>query len=204
MTTFWNERYSADEYVYGEQPNEWFKHQIDAMKPGKILLPGDGEGRNGVYAASLGWEVYAFDLSVAGKEKAIKLAKKHNVKIDYRVGDLAELPYEENSFDVIALVYTHFAPGLRKRYHKKLDNYLKPGGKFLIEGFRKEQIQRQKPGEKGGGPKKIEMLYSENELRNDFLNYEIKELDNVEVELNEGRFHNGNNAVIRFVGKKVG
>lgn len=148
--------------------------------------------------------MHAFDLSSIGREKALKLAKKHNVQIDYRVGDLTELNYEENSFDAIALIYTHFAPGLREQHHKKLDAYLKPGGKFIIEGFRKEQLKRLQPGEKGGGPKKLEMLYSENELRSDFLNYEIVDLHNAEVELAEGPFHKGSNAVIRFVGRKVG
>ncbi len=34
------------------KPNHFFKEQIDKISvPGKLLLPGEGEGRNAVYAA---------------------------------------------------------------------------------------------------------------------------------------------------------
>jgi hypothetical protein len=58
-TNRWNERFSNAEFVYGELPNEYFREQIDKLPVGKILLPAEGEGRNGVYAARLGWQVSA-------------------------------------------------------------------------------------------------------------------------------------------------
>ena len=36
----------------------------------------------------------------------------------------------------------------------------------------------------------------------DFVNYEIVELVEKEIELAEGQFHNGQGSVIRFVGRK--
>lgn len=48
-----------------------FKQELAKHKPGKILLPAEDEGRNAVYAAKLGQEVYVFDSS----SEAIK---KHN------------------------------------------------------------------------------------------------------------------------------
>ncbi|RLD31929.1 MAG: SAM-dependent methyltransferase, partial [Bacteroidetes bacterium] len=56
MSKFWDERYAPERYYYGKEPNAFFKSCIDNGKPGKILLPGDGEGRNSVYAARMGWE----------------------------------------------------------------------------------------------------------------------------------------------------
>jgi hypothetical protein len=44
------------------------------MPAGRILFPAEDEGRNAVYAASLGWEVHAFDISERAKDKAEKLA----------------------------------------------------------------------------------------------------------------------------------
>jgi hypothetical protein len=79
-TSTWNERYGADEYVYGKEPNGFLKEFIDNHPPGKILLPAEGEGRNAVYAASKGWEVTAFDFSEEGKKKALKLALKKPIK----------------------------------------------------------------------------------------------------------------------------
>ena len=51
MKEFWNERFSSDTYLYGEEPNPHFKEFIDNNHKGNILLPGEGEGRNAVYAA---------------------------------------------------------------------------------------------------------------------------------------------------------
>jgi len=60
-------------------PNHFFKEELDNVKPGNILLPAEGEGRNAVYAAKLGWNVLAFDDSASGKKKAKKLAEENNI-----------------------------------------------------------------------------------------------------------------------------
>ena len=46
------------------------------------------------------------------------------------------------------------------------------------------------------------MLFSIDEIKSDFDNYEIIELEEKEIELKEGLFHNGQGSVIRFVGRK--
>ena len=74
MKDFWNERYASTEYVYGKEPNQYFKQILCSLSPGKILLPAEGEGRNAVYAASLGWQVYAYDFSERAYKKAMALA----------------------------------------------------------------------------------------------------------------------------------
>ena len=63
MKAFWEDRYSADEFIYGKQPNEYLRIYLDYANPGRLLLPGDGEGRNAVHAAKKGWSVDAFDIS---------------------------------------------------------------------------------------------------------------------------------------------
>ena len=83
MTTeFWDMRYGDKDYAYGTEPNVYFKSFIDSNSSGKMLLPGEGEGRNAVYAAINGWDVYAVDQSQAGMEKAKKLAELNDVTID--------------------------------------------------------------------------------------------------------------------------
>jgi hypothetical protein len=59
MNNFWDERYADEEYVYGTTPNQYFKQELEKLTPGKILLPGEGEGRNAVFAATQGWKVTA-------------------------------------------------------------------------------------------------------------------------------------------------
>ena len=81
-TERWNERYSKKEFAYGEQPNQFLKEQLENLPVGSILFPAEGEGRNAVYAAKLGWDVYAFDISIEGKNKAMKLAEANKVSIE--------------------------------------------------------------------------------------------------------------------------
>ncbi|QQP51340.1 Uncharacterized protein FKW44_012666, partial [Caligus rogercresseyi] len=89
----WDSHFAQDEYVFGEEPNVYFKEELDKLEVGKILLPAEGEGRNGVYAAKKGWKVFAFDQSMKGKAKAEKLAQKHGVTLDYGIADLGTASY---------------------------------------------------------------------------------------------------------------
>ena len=198
----WNERYSKDEFAYGEEPNNYLKERLTKLSVGTILFPAEGEGRNAVYAAKLGWKVSAFDISNEGKNKAMKLAEKNNVTIDYKVGELETLDFESEKFDAIALIYAHFPANIKSLYHKTFDSYLKKNGTIIFESFSKKHIDYVTANEKVGGPKDIESLFSIDEIKSDFPNYEIIELVEQDIELNEGLYHNGTGSVIRFIGKK--
>ncbi|MBE0663931.1 MAG: class I SAM-dependent methyltransferase [Bacteroidales bacterium] len=194
---FWDERFSVEEYIYGEEPSEWFRQIIDGMKPGRILIPGAGEGRDAVYAAKLGWEVYAFDQSEAGRNKAMKLAEKHKVAIHYIVTDAAEYDPGKNQFDLITMVFFHLPSDFRSDFHTKLIQWLRPGGTVLIEAFHLRQLNNT-----SGGPKNPDLLITANHLANDFKLIEITENLELTVELNEGTHHHGQAEVVRFTGIK--
>lgn len=202
MKEKWDDRYSIKEFAYGEQPNNYFKEQLVKIPAGTILLPAEGEGRNAVYAATNNWKVFAFDLSAEGRKKAIQLADKYHVKINYEVGELKSLNYQVNQFDAIALIYAHFPADKKSGYHKILTTYLRPGGTVIFEAFSKNHLSYMMNNEKMGGPKETEMLFSIEEIKSDFQNFKIIELVEREVELNEGLFHIGKGSVIRFVGRK--
>ena len=139
-TERWNDRYSKDEYAYGEQPNNFLREELVKLKPGTILFPAEGEGRNAVFAAKLGWNVFAFDISAEGKNKALRLAETNKVSIDYQVGELEKLNYNPEQFDAIALIYAHFPADIKSRYHKTLDKYLRRHGIIIFEAFSKKHI----------------------------------------------------------------
>ncbi len=202
MTPMWDQRYSQEEYVYGETPNEYLKEKIQNLMPAKALFPAEGEGRNAVYAATLGWAVSAFDLSAEGQKKALKLAEKNQVTIDYRVGSLDELNYSDESFDLIVLIFAHFPANLRSDFHHQLSKLLKKDGILILEGFSKNNLEYVAKNPQIGGPKDIEMLFSVAEIRSDFPDFEIIELQESVVNLEEGAYHVGKGSVIRFMGKK--
>jgi len=201
-TDRWNDRYSSEEFAYGTAPNKYLKEQLEKFKTGSILFPAEGEGRNAVFAAQLGWKVSAFDISAEGKNKALKLAEANNVVIDYQVGELETLNYQAEQFDVIALIYAHFPATIKSSIHQTLETYLRKDGYIIFEAFSKKHLEYLAINDKVGGPKDIESLFSIEEIQSDFPDYEIIQLEEKEIELNEGLFHNGKGSVIRFVGKK--
>lgn len=197
MKSFWDERYSGNEFAYGTNPNVFFKDQLEKLSPGKLLLPAEGEGRNAVYAALEGWQVIAFDQSEVAKRKAETLALEFNVKINYEVCDQENFDFDENYFDCVALIFVHLPIELRNFFHQKMLRFLKPGGKLILEGFEKSQINKTT-----GGPKNTDMLFSKEELLNDFNMLKKLTFSKKEVELNEGKFHHGNANLIRLIGIK--
>lgn len=204
MKEFWNSRYETEDYAYGTEPNIFFKETLDKFDlQGKILLPAEGEGRNAVYAAKKGMEVYAFDISIAGKNKADKLAKLEQVEINYEVGELSDLKLLKEKFEVAALIYAHFPPNILSDYHRKIANLIKPNGIIILEGFSKNNLEIRQKNPNVGGPNNINMLFSTKGIQEDFSEFEIIKLEEMEVELKEGKFHHGVGKVIRFIGKKT-
>jgi SAM-dependent methyltransferase len=196
--SFWNERYSQRDFVYGESPNVFFAEVLSSLKPGNIILPCDGEGRNAVFASTKGWNVHAFDLSEAGKLKADHLALKYGTVIQFQITDALLATYPGNSADVVALIYTHLPPMVRKTLHQNIIKWLKPGGKVILETFCPEQLKNS-----SGGPKDINMLYTKEVLSSDFKDLSIELLDYAQIELSEGKFHEGPADVIRMIATKI-
>ncbi|MDC6362693.1 MULTISPECIES: class I SAM-dependent methyltransferase [Flavobacteriaceae] len=198
----WDARYSNTAYAFGEKPNEYLREQLEKLQPGSILFAAEGEGRNAVYAAKLGWTVSAFDISTEGRKKALQLAEKNKVYLNYEVGQLPDLAYTEGQFDAIVLIYAHFPASIKSTYHKLLSAYLRKGGTVIFEAFGKKHLPYREKTPKVGGPRDLESLFSMEELLQDFTDYEIIELVEKEVELNEGLYHSGTGSVVRFVGRK--
>ena len=197
MVDFWNDRYSSVEYAYGTDPNKYLKFWLHKIPPGKILFPAEGEGRNAVYAAGLGFNVFAFDSSEMAREKALNLAMLKKVTIDYRTFNFNDAHYSANDFDVIVLIFVHAPPEQRHAWHRKLLNYLKPGGRLILEGFSKGQLAYN-----SGGPANLSMLFSQEEMISDFGELKDLTVEQKIVNLDEGEFHNGRASVIRVTGTK--
>lgn len=187
---FWNQLYNNTPYMFGEEPNAYLVEKLASIPKGRILLPGDGEGRNAVYCAKLGWEVFAFDLSEIGRQKANALAIKNNVSIHFETADVADANYPEAFFDVIALIFAHFSPETRRQYHRQLLSYLKPGGFVILEGFSRANNEW------------TDIRFNLKELKDDFESLELIELEETVAHLHEGMVIQGENEVLRLFGKK--
>jgi len=197
MSEFWNQRFSEERYVYGQQPNEFLKQQLELLTPGRILFPCEGEGRNAVFAALNGWEVDAFDGSEEGKKKALKLANDNGVKIQYDIINVEDYVVPNGIYDAVVLIFAHFTPSIRSAFHQSIINGLKRGGVLILEGFRKEQL-----GHNSGGPRQLDMLFDQEMLQEDFKALKIDHLAHTERTLDEGPYHQGLAHLIQLVGNK--
>jgi len=130
----WNKRYEQADYFYGTDPNQWLVEVLKQMQPGKVLFPAEGEGRNAVYAATQGWQVWAFDQSEMGKKKAEELAQAKGVSIHYALADARQVDYPDAFFDALVFIYAHFTQPGRKEIMQHLMKSLKPGGLIVFEG----------------------------------------------------------------------
>ena len=197
----WDQAYSDVEgYKYGEQPNAFLKEQAHRIPPrARVLLPGDGEGRNGVWLAEQGHQVCALDNSAVGLAKAEALAHRRQVTLQTVLVDLADWQPEPASADAVVLTYLHLPPPLRTPVMHKLVQALKPGGVLLLEAFHPRQLQYS-----SGGPKNEAMLYTLDMLRGD-LAADMQELLASESEtlLDEGPGHQGPAYVTRWIGQKI-
>lgn len=193
--SFWNERFEAEDFIYGTEPNRFLVQESGRLPAGgSVLLPGDGEGRNGVWLAGRGMIVLSVDGADAGTAKTLKLAAKRGVSLHAETADLAHWAWPEAAFDALILMFLHLPAPLRRFVHAKAAAALKPGGLVILEAFRPAQL-----GRTSGGPKDTALLYAPQDLKEDFAGLDIRLLEEAMTDLKEGALHDGLAATIRLI-----
>jgi SAM-dependent methyltransferase len=191
----WNQRYDTDAYVYGTEPNEFLKQQADKLPKGRILCLADGEGRNSVYLAGLGYDVTAVDSSDVGLAKAQKLAAEKGVTITTQVADLADYDLGQGQWQGIVSIFCHLPPPLRKKVHGNINAALVDGGVLLLEAYTPDQLQNGT-----GGPPNAAMMMTAAELPQELVGLQIDSCEELEREVVEGEGHSGTGAVVQLIG----
>ncbi|WP_432468524.1 class I SAM-dependent methyltransferase [Agarivorans sp. Z349TD_8] len=191
----WDQIYDTEEYVYGKLPNDFLKSHYDAIPEGKVLLLAEGEGRNAVFLAKLGYSVTAVDISNVAIQKLERLAKENNVVIETICADLATFDLGESKWDGIVSIYCHLPPTLRQDLYSRIELAIKPSGVFLLEGYRPEQLVY-----KTGGPPVASMMISKETLIKELPKFSFRHLEALDRVVNEGINHHGIGAVIQAIG----
>lgn len=194
----WDERYQADGFVYGKDPNDFLVSAVEQIPAGgKVLSLGEGEGRNAVFLAKRNFAVTAIDLSDVGLQKARKLAQEERVTVETIVADLSTFMLPERSCDVIVSIFCHLPPEIRKRVHANIVDALNPGGMLVLEGFSEDQLAFN-----SGGPRSLEVLLNLEMLQVELQGLEFMIARQVERDLYEGPLHNGRCSVVQVLAKK--
>jgi len=194
----WDERYAPAAYFYGTEPNDFLREQATAIPSGgTVVCLGEGEGRNAVYLAGLGYDVLALDQSAVGLEKAGRLAAAKGVQIQSLVANLDGYRLDAARWDGIVSIWCHLPSAIRSSIHRQVVLGLKPGGVFLLEAYTPRQIPNGT-----GGPKDVDLLPTLAELRRDLAGLEVLVGTEIDRVVQEGTGHNGLSAVVQMVARR--
>lgn len=197
---FWDQQFAVEGFKYGKAANTFVCQQARHLPAAaRILVPGDGEGRNSVWLAAQGHSVLAMDASIVGLQKAHAYTAERGVVIETVLADLTNWQPEAGSFDAVVLTYVHLPPAVLTVAHQRLALALRPGGVLMLEAFHPAQL-----GRSSGGPRQPDLLYSRADLRADFAGLLTEELaEECEVILDEGPGHQGSACVTRYLARRV-
>jgi 2-polyprenyl-3-methyl-5-hydroxy-6-metoxy-1,4-benzoquinol methylase len=193
----WDERYSAAEYVYGTNPNNFLEANFSSIPKGKVLSLAEGEGRNAVFLAKQGYSVTAVDASLVGLKKAKKLAEENGVVVEFIQADLADYDLGENQWEGIVSIFCPLPSSIRKQVHQKVAAGLKPNGVFLLEAYTPNQLKHGT-----GGGNSVDVMQSQETLSQELASLKFRHLIELERDIIEGLYHTGIGAVVQAIASK--
>lgn len=203
---FWDRMYDVDAYRYGTDPNAFLAEVAarELTEPATALCVGDGEGRNGVWLAAQGHDVTMVEPSEVGVRKARELATEHGVDVTLVQEFFPTDTLGEARYDLVALVYIHLPGPDMDALYRAAAARVAPGGLLVVEGFHPDQVANARTS---GGPPRPEMMLTAERLRRELIDHEgtdleLVSLDEVTVELREGKGHSGVADVTRLVARR--
>ena len=108
-----------------------------------ILEVAPGPGFLAIELAKLGYSVTGIDISKSFVEIAGRNAREAGVAIDFRRGDVAKMPFADDSFDFVVCVaaFKNFPDPVAAL--DEVHRVLRPGGSASIQDLRKEVTDRE-------------------------------------------------------------
>lgn len=132
----WDARYAEQEKLWSGQPNGALVAEVAALKPGRALDVGCGEGADAIWLAARGWDVAALDVSGVALARAAEHAREAGVKVSWIHAGLVEAALEPASFDLVSAQYFALprTPG-REAERALLDSVAVGGTLLLVHHF---------------------------------------------------------------------
>jgi SAM-dependent methyltransferase len=197
----WDARYAEPGWAFGTEPNDFLREEADRLRgdrePGRVLCLAEGQGRNAVWLAQRGHIVTAMDQSAKGLERARQLAAERGVQITTVLADLDTFEIEPGAWQGIVSIFAHVSSNIRARVHARVERGLAPGGVFLLEAYRPEQI-----GRGTGGPSEDDRMVNLARLRRELPSLEFVVAREIDREVLEGHRHHGVSSVVQLVARR--
>lgn len=197
----WDARYAQPDFAYGKEPNDWLIEAAAAIPEGPVLCLAEGQGRNAVYLASLGHQVWAVDQSAVGLARARELAAERGVsdRVTTVQDQLEDLVIEREAWAGIVAIFMHLPAPLRHDVYQRAVRGLVPGGACVIEAYTPRQLALGT-----GGPPEVDLLLTLDDLRRDLSGLVLEVGREVEREIHEGQYHQGRSSVVQVLARKPG
>jgi SAM-dependent methyltransferase len=199
---FWDERYAANDHLFGTEPNAFVASQADRIPEGSdVLEPAAGEGR------TLAWLAQereacctAVDFSGEALGEAERWAEEANLPMETVEADVRTWA-PERRWDAIVVTFLQLLPDERPAFYDRLRRWLRPGGVLIGEWFRPQHLN----GDYDRlGPSTDDRMVPIEELREAFADDRIIRCEAADVELTEGPLLRGRAAVARLVARRTG
>lgn len=133
---FWDERYLAAPALWSGKPNPQLLAEASALRPGRALDAGAGEGADAIWLAARGFQVTAVDISGVALERGRKQAEALGSEVAARItwvrDDLATWTPPSAAFDLVSAQFLHLPAALRIPLHRRLAAAVAPGGLLLV------------------------------------------------------------------------
>jgi SAM-dependent methyltransferase len=198
---FWDERYAANDHLFGTAPNAFVASQAHRIREGSDVLElAAGEGRTLAWLAEeRGAICTAMDFSEEALETAEQWAEKHDLSIETVAADVRRwMP--DRQWDAVIVTFLQLLPDERPDLYRTIRQCLRPGGIVIGEWFRPDHLN----GEYDRiGPSTDDRMVPMDEVRSAFADDEILQCKAVDAELHEGPLLRGDAAVGRLVARRT-
>jgi SAM-dependent methyltransferase len=125
---FYSRYYLDSNSNFNHAPNRFLMDMVKGRQSGVALDYGIGQGRNSIYLASLGWQVWGFDPAEAGVAIAQRQAKNLGLTLHTSAVSDSEYDFGKDRFDLIL-----FSWSMPLVPVQKVVDSLKPGGIVVME-----------------------------------------------------------------------
>ncbi len=174
----WDERYRRPGFWAGTEPTEFLVQTMSLLPRGTVLDIASGEGRNALFLAAQGFQVFAVDRSRVALEKTEAAARERGIRTLWAShavvktnqpgvvlveADLESFPLPAGLFDVVLCIKY-----LQRSLFPSIHRAVRQHGVLIYETYTLAHLKFP-----GSGPRNPEFLLQPGELRDAFREMEI-------------------------------
>lgn len=159
----WDARYAASELVWSREPNAFVAAECADLSPGRAVDLAAGEGRNAIWLASLGWQVWAVDYAQVALDKGRRLADATALegRVEWVCADATTWRAPE-PVDLVVIAYFQVPAADRRTSVRSAFESLAPGGTLVLVAHDSTNLT-----EGTGGPQDPTVLMSADDVLGD-------------------------------------